>query len=266
MPSLWKFGSLSPIVLTQRAIKKLGDDELSTRSAALSYYFILALFPMFLFLMSLIGLFAGPGSELRETILSALGRMAPGAASGLVHGVVVVGLTVALAALIISALILVLYAGKIGQTLATYVGLGDVFKVAWEILHWPLSFGAMFMSFSVIYYFGPNVRGKWHWVTPGAALGVALWLVASLGFRMYLKFFNSYTATYGSLGAVIILLLWLYITGAAVLLGAELNSIIEEEDKNTALQASKKLKLEQQLKLRRDNSARDKRSRIVSSG
>jgi uncharacterized BrkB/YihY/UPF0761 family membrane protein len=83
---------------------------------------------------------------------------------------------------------------------------------------------------------------------------------------MYLKFFNSYTATYGSLGAVIILLLWLYITGAAVLLGAELNSIIEEEDKNTALQASKKLKLEQQLKLRRDNSARDKRSRIVSSG
>jgi membrane protein len=159
----------------------------------------------------------------------------------------VVGLTVALAALIISALVLVLYGGKIGQTLATYVGLGDVFKVAWEILHWPLTFGAMFMSFSVIYYFGPNVRGKWHWVTPGAALGVALWLLASLGFRMYLKFFNSYTATYGSLGAVIILLLWLYITGAAVLLGAELNSIIEEEDKKTALQASKKLKLEQQI-------------------
>jgi membrane protein len=298
MPSLWKFGGLSPIALTQRAIKKLGDDELSTRSAALSYYFILALFPMFLFLISLIGLFAGPGSELRETILS-LGRMVPGAASGLVHGIVsetsrsasdikatagilgalwaasagmtavvesrnvvyelretrpwwkqkltVVGLTVALAALIISALVLVLYGGKIGQTLATYVGQGDVFKVAWEILHWPVTFGAMFMSFSVIYYFGPNARGKWHWVTPGAALGVALWLVASLGFRMYLKFFNSYAATYGSLGAVIILLLWLYITGAAVLLGAELNSIIEEEDKNTALQASKKLKLEQQI-------------------
>ena len=74
MPGLWKFGGLTPIVVTQRAIKKLGEDELSTRSAALSYYFILALFPLLLFLVPLIGIFASPGSELRETILSALGR------------------------------------------------------------------------------------------------------------------------------------------------------------------------------------------------
>jgi membrane protein len=299
MPSLWKFGGLSPIVVTQRAFKKLGDGELSTRSAALSYYFILALFPMFLFLLSLIGIFLGDGSELRDSILSAIGRMAPGSASQLVHGVVsetakssshlkaaagifgalwaasagmtavveslnvvyelketrpwwkqkltVVGLTVALAALIILALVMVLYGGKIGEVLASSIGLGDVFKIAWEIIQWPLTFAMMFLSFSVMYYFGPNVPGKWHWVTPGAALGVALWLVASVGFRIYLKFFDSYSATYGSLGAVIILLLWLYITGAAILVGAELNSIIEEEDENTARQSLEKQKLARHL-------------------
>jgi membrane protein len=83
MPSLWKFGGLTPLKLTQLAIEKIGEDELSTRSAALSYYFILALFPMLLFLVSLIGVFAGPGSQMRDSIISGLGRLAPGSASDL---------------------------------------------------------------------------------------------------------------------------------------------------------------------------------------
>jgi membrane protein len=282
MPSLWKFGGLKPVALVKQTIKKLGEDELSTRSAALSYYFILALFPMFLFLLSLIGIFAGPSSELRESILSTLGRMAPGSASGLVHSVVsettkassgikvgagilgalwaasagmsavmvslnvvhkvtetrpwwrqklsAVALTVALAALIIVALALVLYGGKIGDLIATQFGLGDAFTIAWQAVEWILPFAAMFLSFSAVYYFAPNISGAWHWVTPGAALGVVIWLLASVGFRLYLHFFNSYSATYGSLGAVVILLLWLYITGFAILIGAELNWIIEAAD------------------------------------
>jgi membrane protein len=282
MPSLWKFGGLKPVALVKQTIKKLGEDELSTRSAALSYYFILALFPMFQFLLSLIGIFAGPSSELRESILSTLGRMAPGSASSLVHSVVsettkassgikvgagilgalwaasagmsavmvslnvvhkvtetrpwwrqklsAVALTVALAALIIVALALVLYGGKIGDLIATQFGLGDVFTIAWQAVEWILPFAAMFLSFSVVYYFAPNISGAWHWVTPGAALGVVIWLLASVGFRLYLHFFNSYSATYGSLGAVVILLLWLYITGFAILIGAELNWIIEAAD------------------------------------
>src|SRR5579884_826425 len=88
MPSLWKFGGLTPLKLVQLVVKKIGDDELSTRSASLSYYFMLALFPMFVFLVSLIGVFAGPGSQLRESIISGLGRLAPGSASQLVHSVV----------------------------------------------------------------------------------------------------------------------------------------------------------------------------------
>src|SRR5947208_13134055 len=88
MPSLWKFGGITPLSLIKLATHKLGEDELSTRSASLSYYFLLALFPMFLFLVSLIGVFAGPGSQLKYTIVTALGRLAPGSASDLVHSVV----------------------------------------------------------------------------------------------------------------------------------------------------------------------------------
>jgi membrane protein len=301
MPSLWKFGGLTPLKLTQLAITKIGEDELSTRSAALSYYFILALFPMLLFLVSLVGVFAGPGSQLRDSIISGLGRLAPGSAATLIHSVVnqtfksssglklamgllgalwaasggmgavvvslnvvyrvketrtwwkqkltIIGLTLALAALIVIALVLVLYGGKIGQLLATHIGLGDVFRIAWKVLQWPLSFGAMFLSFSIIYYFGPDLKErKWYWVTPGAVAGVVLWLLASLGFRLYLHFFNSYSATYGSLGAVIILMLWLYITGFAVLIGGEVNWVIENEDKKTAAFEEKKRAIEQRMK------------------
>jgi len=284
-PSLWKFGGLTPLKLVQLAVKKIGEDELSTRSAALSYYFLLALFPMLLFLLSLLGIFAGT-AEFRDSILAALGRVAPGSASALIQSVLnqvirsssgvklaagilgalwaasggigavvislnkiyrttetrpwwkqkltVVGLTVALAGLIIVALVLVLYGGKIGEVIASQVGLGSVFTVAWKILHWPVAFAAMFLSYSVIYYFGPDLEERrWYWVTPGAVAGVALWLLASIGFRIYLHFFNSYSATYGSLGAVVILMLWLYITGFAILIGGEVNWVIENEDKKS---------------------------------
>jgi membrane protein len=301
MPSLWKFGGLTPLKLTRLAITKIGEDELSNRSAALSYYFVLALFPMLLFLVSLLGVFAGPGSPLRNSIISGLGRLAPGSASDLVHTVVnqtfqsssgvklatgllgalwaasggmsavvvslnviyrvkegrawwkqkltIIGLTLALAALIIVALVLVLYGGRIVRVLAMQIGLSDAFRIAWKVLQWPLSFAAMFLSFSIIYYFGPNLEErKWYWVTPGAVAGVALWLLASLGFRLYLNFFNSYSATYGSLGAVIVLMLWLYITGFAVLIGGEVNWVIENEDKKTAAFAAKKRVIEQRMK------------------
>jgi membrane protein len=86
----------------------------------------------------------------------------------------------------------------------------------------------MTFAFALIYYLAPDFREQaWQWLTPGAVIGVVLWLLVSLGFRVYLHYFNSYNATYGSLGAVIILMLWLYFTGAAVLIGGEVNSEIE---------------------------------------
>ncbi len=93
------------------------------------------------------------------------------------------------------------------------------------------------LLFAVIYYFGPNVQNKrWRYFTPGAALGIIGWVLSSLALRVYLFYFNSYSVTYGSLGAVIILLTWFYITGLMLLVGAELNSEIE------AAAAEKRLK------------------------
>ncbi len=301
MRSLWKFGGLTPLGLTRLTIKKIGSDELSTRSAALSYYFLLALFPMFLFLMSLIGILAGPGSELRENIISAFGRLAPGSASQLVHNVInqtlqasngiklaagilgalwsasggmsavvtslnviyrvsetrpwwkqkltIVGLTVALAALIITGLVLALYGGKIGEAIANHAGLGGVFRIFWQIIQWPAAFAVMLLAYSIIYYFAPNLdERRWYWVTPGAAAGVALWLLTSIGFRIYLHFFNSYSATYGSIGAVIILMLWLFMTGFAILVGGEINWVIEDAGKKTETFEMKMRQIEQDMK------------------
>jgi membrane protein len=84
------------------------------------------------------------------------------------------------------------------------------------------------LSFAVIYHWAPDwERRRWHWLTPGGTIGILGWLAASFGLRAYLHFFNNYSLTYGSLGAVIILLTWFYITGLMLLLGAEINSEIE---------------------------------------
>jgi membrane protein len=86
----------------------------------------------------------------------------------------------------------------------------------------------LLLAFAVIYYWAPDWRHRrWRWFTPGGAIGIFGWLIASLGFRIYLHFFNSFTVTYGSLGAVVILLIWLYITGLMLLFGGEINSEIE---------------------------------------
>ena len=93
---------------------------------------------------------------------------------------------------------------------------------------WTISTALLALSFAVIYYWAPDLKKRrWRWFTPGGACGILGWLVASLGLRIYLHFFNSYSVTYGSLGAVIVLLTWFYITGLMLLVGAEINSEIE---------------------------------------
>jgi len=141
---------------------------------------------------------------------------------------VAVALTMALSVLVIGALLLMLVGGRVADALAAHYELGGFFPIAWKTIQWPLIFAFMVTSFALIYYFAPDVRDqKWMWLTPGSTIGVVLWLLVSLGFKLYLHFFNSYSATYGSLGAVIILMLWLYLTGAAILIGSEINSEIE---------------------------------------
>ena len=93
---------------------------------------------------------------------------------------------------------------------------------------WAVVLGMLMLVFAIIYYYAPDVKNKrWYWLSPGAAIGIAGWLVASLGLRVYLHYFDSFSATYGSLGAVIILLTWFYLTGLMLLAGAEINSEIQ---------------------------------------
>ncbi len=122
-----------------------------------------------------------------------------------------------------------LYGERIIDYVAGSYGFGDVFRNIWRVLQWPIALAFMLLAFALIYFFAPDLHDQeWTWVTPGSAIGVGLWLLVSFALRIYLHFFNSYSKTYGSLGAVIILMLWLYLTGAAILIGGEVNSEIED--------------------------------------
>jgi membrane protein len=107
-------------------------------------------------------------------------------------------------------------------------GLALSVAIAIHVVQWTAAAAMLLLQFSTIYYLGPDLKVKcWYWVTPGAAIGVLGWVAASLGLRIYLHFFNSFTVTYGSLGAVIVLLTWFYLTGLMLLLGAEINSEVQ---------------------------------------
>jgi membrane protein len=98
----------------------------------------------------------------------------------------------------------------------------------WRIARWPGAFGSALLVFSFIYYVTPDVRHRgFRWIMPGAFAGVALWLTASAAFSEYLANFKSFNVTYGSFAAAIILLVWLWLTNLALLLGAEINAQIE---------------------------------------
>ena len=136
-------------------------------------------------------------------------------------------LTVALAAVLLVALGLVLAGPAAAEWLAANFGLGLVFEWTWKILQWPLVFAIVAIGIAVLNYFGPDADQDWTWISPGAVMTTMLWLIASLAFKFYLASFANYNETYGSLGGVIVLMLWFYITGLAILAGAEMNAEIE---------------------------------------
>jgi len=100
--------------------------------------------------------------------------------------------------------------------------------IAWKVVQVIASLFLMSLVFSLTYHWGPDRRGaKWRWVSPGSIVGICGWLIVSIGFRIYLHFFNSYAILYGSVGTVIILLTWFYVSGLMLLMGAEINAVIE---------------------------------------
>jgi membrane protein len=136
-------------------------------------------------------------------------------------------LTVGLSVFIVAALVLLTFGPGIGRWIADLVGLGRAFELAWNILRWPVIVGFMVVAMALLYYVAPDVEQRWQWITPGSVCAVIGWLLASLGFAFYVNNFGSYNATYGSIGAVIILLTWMYLSGLFVLIGGEVNAEIE---------------------------------------
>jgi len=141
---------------------------------------------------------------------------------------IAIGLTLALAAFIVISFALVLVGPAVAEKLAQHLYLGAAFEWTWKILQWPVVFALVSLGMALIYYFAPDAKQSWIWITPGSIVATLLWLIISLAFKLYIAKFNSYdNATYGMLGGVIVLLLWFYASGIAVLMGAELNAEIE---------------------------------------
>jgi membrane protein len=136
-------------------------------------------------------------------------------------------LTIALAAFILVAFALVLVGPTAAEHLARLTGLGPIFEWTWKILQWPLILALVSFGTGLVHYFAPDAEQRWVWITPGAVLTTVLWLLASLGFKLYVSNFGSYTETYGAIGGVMVLLLWFYISGLVMLFGAEFNAEIE---------------------------------------
>lgn len=264
-----------------RVYLAIWDDAVFGRSAQLSYYFLLSIFPLMLLLTAVLGLFAEPGTEIFSALMRYIRNAAPGAAGELLEAIllevtagaggflvsigaltalwsaslgmraiidglnaaykvpearpwwqsIIVGvvLTIAVSALVVVALVTLIWGGRIGGWVAYRFGFGALFEAAWDLLQWPLLLGFLFLAFMLVYRYAPNVRARrWGWNAPGAVVGIGLWLLASFGLRLYLAQFGDYNRLYGSLGAVIILMLWLYLSGAAILVGGEVNSVIAE--------------------------------------
>jgi membrane protein len=278
--SIWRLGGLTPWQLAKNVAREIKEEDLLGRASGLAFNFLLALFPLMLFMLVLFGLFASRSSQLQNHLLAYFGDLLPPSAFQLLKattnelatnmssgkitlGIVVavwfasggagsmistlnvvykvresrpwlkvqgiaLCLTLAISILLFSALVMVLVGGHLVDWLGTRIYLGSTLVMTWKALQWPAALLFVIVSFSVIYYFGPDLpEQQWHWITPGSVFGVLLWFAASAAFRGYLHFFNTYATTYGSLDDVMILLVWLYVTGLAFLIGGAINAGIE---------------------------------------
>ena len=284
MISLWTRAGLSWRQLGLRLWRQIWEDELLGRCAELAYFFLFSVFPLLLFLTTLLGYVAEANPRFQVNLFRYVARISPSrdvtellnhtleeirsartgaklylslgtavwvASNGMLAAartlntacglketrrwwrkrIMAIVLTLAFTALIVCALAMIFYGAEIGEAMAEPMGAGVYFAALWySVLRWLLLLLFVVLSFEIVYNYAPNIPAhERSWGSPGAVTGVFLWLLASYGLRMYLVYFRSYTTAYGSLGAVILLLVWFYLTAFAILMGGEVNSEIVRE-------------------------------------
>lgn len=168
------------------------------------------------------------------------------------------GVTVFTVVLIVIAALILVLSGPVATAVGAVIGLGDTALLVWNIAKWPVLGVIAVVVIAVLYYWAPNIRQpKFRWMSLGALLALIVWLIASAGFGLYVANFSNYDKTYGSLGAVIVFLLWIWITNIALLFGAEFDAELE---RGRELQAG--IAAEETLQLPpRDTKASDKKAK-----
>jgi membrane protein len=272
-------GGLSRGELIPQVCRRIYQDDVLGRAAQLSYYFVLALFPLLIFLGTVLGYFFASEHQLYLRLVHFLGRVMPQSAFELLRGtldeitrstgtgklsiglalalwtassgmeaiieglnvayavpearpwwrrrLVALGLTVALGGLVAAALFLSLASNAAARSIGQHFPLLELIGRLSSAAQWIFGLCFLLLALSLIFRFAPNLpHSRWEGSLPGAVLALLCWVLASAGFRLYLSTFGTFNRTYGSLGAVIALLIWLYVSGAAILIGGELNSVI----------------------------------------
>lgn len=267
--------------IVKSVYEKALAEDITTNAAQVAFYFIFALFPLLLFLLSVIGLYLGAAEDVKLELFSYLREVIPGSAFDLIRttldevtkngsgGKITFGalvalwsasagidnirialndiydleetrpwwkykltsvlLTLGIALLIFFALGIVFYGSQFVNVLISPFGVSVASPFLLGLFSFLIIAAALITAFALIYSFAPNHSPfSWKWITPGAITAIVLWLLFSGGFRIYLHYFDSYSKTYGSVGAIIVLLLWLYLTALVILIGGVVNAVMDK--------------------------------------
>ncbi|MHB1608329.1 MAG: YihY/virulence factor BrkB family protein [Acidiferrobacter thiooxydans] len=275
--------------LVRRVVVGVSANNLTGYSAQLAYYFFLSLFPLLLFLATLLAYL--PIHHRTRTVLAVLGKALPtqalmlvkGDLEGLMHqhqngllsfsmafalysagnAITAIGaglnqaydvrekrpywrvllvallLVLALALVFLVAFTIFFFGPIAANALAGRLGV-HLLPIVLGIIRWPILLLAVVLATALLYHFTPNVRQEWRWLTPGSLFALFGWTASSLLFAFYVNNFSSYNKTYGSIGAVIVLLTWMYLGGLVLFIGGQINSVIKHaaEDNATKTETS----------------------------
>jgi membrane protein len=168
--------------------------------------------------------------EAARRALNVVFELSGGGRSFLRRKTIDVASTVVLMTLVLTSLVMVFVGGSLAEDLLGFVGLGETTARVWSVVRWPGALAAAMLAFAFVYYVTPDVRQRaFRWLTPGALVGVLLWLAATLAFSAYVSSVADVGAVYGAFAGAIVLVAWLWLTNVALLFGAELNAEIERE-------------------------------------